>query len=188
MAAAATSIGSLLYILGEPEQFSIFFREKYARHLILVRTHGVSASVALLLGPTQFLYPREWAHRWRGYLYLTGVVVGGVTGLLMASMALGGLFSQLGFCLMALLWLFTGVRAYEAARKRMFRKHKAWMIRNFSLAFGAVVLRMYLFIGHHLNFDFDVIYPTSVWVCWTPCLVVGELFVARLARGSKAKQ
>jgi hypothetical protein len=45
---------------------------------------------------------------------------------------------------LALAWLYTGAKAFSAARQRDFVAHRRWMIRNFSLTFAAVTLRLYL--------------------------------------------
>src|SRR5687767_1351719 len=62
--------------------------ENFDTHRVLITVHAIGASIALLLGPFQFLdgwrvrSPR--AHRISGYLYLSlGVGVGGVSGVLL---------------------------------------------------------------------------------------------------------
>jgi hypothetical protein len=180
LAAWATAIGSLVYILNDPSHFAIPFRAKYIEHLTLVRVHGISAALTLVLGPLQWMWPRGKAHRFRGYLYLSSVVIAGFTGLWLASIAYGGLVSKSGFAVMAVLWWVTGWQAYRAARRREILLHRIWITRNFALAFGAVVLRVYLEAGQALGFDFYALYPTSVWVAWVPCLVVAEWRVTRL--------
>ncbi|WP_068854147.1 DUF2306 domain-containing protein [Stenotrophomonas rhizophila] len=63
------------------------------------------------MGPFQFStrlrqrYPA--AHRWAGRAYLSvGVLVGGLSGLYMATFAFGGLAAKIGFAALALMWLF----------------------------------------------------------------------------------
>lgn len=177
LAAWTAAIGSLVYILKDPRHFALPFRAKYTEHLYLVRTHGVSAALTLILGPLQWIRPRGKNHRLRGYLYLGSVAVGGGTGFFLALIASGGLISQSGFALVAVLWWLTGWQAYLWAKRRDYLQHQIWMTRNFALAFGAVVLRAYLEIGQHLGFDFYSLYPTSVWAAWIPCMVIGELRV-----------
>ena len=58
--------------------------------------------------------------------------------------AFGGPLAKLGFAGLAIAWLFTGARAFVAARTRDFVSHRRWMIRNFALTFAAVTLRLYL--------------------------------------------
>lgn len=168
-------MASARYILGDPLNFTLVFRAKYIDNLTLVRCHGVSAALTLALGPFQWL--RDRGHRLRGYLYLASVLVGSVTGLWLALLAFGGWSSKLGFSLMAVLWAYTGFRAYGAARLKHFEQHRQWMVRNFALAFGAVALRLYLEIAQGCGLDFFAIYPNAVWVAWLPCLVSAELYL-----------
>lgn len=179
LAAWVTAIGSLVYVLGDPRHFAFPFRLKYTEHLTLVRWHGVSAALTLLLGPLQWRRSRGTSHRVTGYIYLCSVVVGGLTGLWLALLAYGGPISKSGFTLMAILWLVTGWKAFHSARSGDFLAHQIWMTRNFALAFGAVVLRFYLEAGQRLGFDFHALYPTAVWACWIPCLALAEWRVAR---------
>lgn len=181
LAAFATAIGSLLYILGPPEQFSLPFRQKYMDHLVLVRSHGIGASLTLLLGPLQFSRRGGPSHRILGYFYLAGSLIGAVTAVPMSLMAVGGPGSKLGFLLMSLLWLVTALRAFQTARSGLFQEHRTWVIRSFSLAFGAVTLRFYLFCAEWLGGDFYSVYPTSVWISWLPCLVWGELYIHKFS-------
>ena len=182
LSAWVTAIGSLTYVLGDPRHFAFPFRLKYTEHLTLVRWHGVSAALTLLLGPLQWRRSRGYAHRVTGYIYLGSVAIGGFTGFWLALLAYGGLLSKSGFALMALLWWTTGWKAFRSARSQDFLAHQIWMIRNFALAFGAVVLRFYLEVGQRLGFDFYALYPTAVWACWVPCLALAEWRVARQSK------
>lgn len=82
-------------------------------------------------------------HRGNGKAYLIAVAIGAATGFVMAffsSVEFAGLF---GFAPLSLIWGWTGWRAYQAARARDFRTHQAWVIRNFSLTYAAVTLRLW---------------------------------------------
>ena len=163
----------------------------FDRHRALITTHAVGASFALLLGPFQFV--TAWRaraprlHRLLGYGYLgLGVGVGGIAGVLLAPRAFGGLPSALGFGLLGVLWLATGVMAFITARRRQFERHRAWMIRNFALALAAVTLRLYLPAGAIARIPFEVSYPIIAWLCWVPNLLVAELWLARRRAPSPA--
>jgi predicted membrane protein DUF2306 len=174
----ATALGSLLYILGDPNQFAYPFLPKYQAHLVLVRTHGVASALTLILGPLGFVQSLG-LHRQRGQLYLMCVLVGSITAVPMSLMAEGGPVSQAGFLLMSVLWAGTGYQAWREARRRNFLQHRIWVYRNFALSFGAVIFRAYL---HEMQLHgqlFHVIYPSAVWVCWIPVMLVGELLIER---------
>lgn len=184
LASIATALGSLEYILGDPENFSYPFTDKYQRHLLLVRTHGVAAALTLLLGPLGFIEKLGY-HRQRGQLYMLGVLLGTLTAIPMSLMAEGGLSSQVGFMVMSLLWGYTGFQAWRSARARDFTEHRLWVFRNFALSFGAVVFRAYLYHMQSAGFAFHDIYPSAVWVCWVPVMLVAESLASRrkLSRG-----
>lgn len=148
-------------------------------HRVLITVHAVAASIALLLGPTQFLdawrarAPR--AHRLAGYLYLVlGVGVGGSTGVLLARHSFGGFVSHAGFGLLGCLWLFTGFMALLSAKRRRYAEHRTWMIRNFALSLAAVTLRIYLPLSVVAGVPFEQFYPAVAWLCWVPNLIVAE--------------
>lgn len=145
-----------------------------------IYAHVFASAVALALGPFQFssrLRARHLVlHRWSGRLYLgLGVLVGGLAGLFMAAHAFGGLAARLGFACLALGWLYTGLRAYLAIRASNIVSHRRWMVRNFSLTFAAVTLRLWLPASVASGMAFELVYPVIAWLCWVPNLLVAEL-------------
>lgn len=152
----------------------------YNSHSLGIYTHVFGALFALLLGPWQFSTrlraARPTLHRWMGRAYLAiGVFIGGLAGLYMAFHAFGGLAAQSGFGLLAVLWLYTGMRAYSAIRKGDVTSHRRWMVRNFALSFAAVTLRLWLPGSVASGIAFEVAYPVIAWACWVPNLIVAEL-------------
>jgi len=164
-------------------------RAAFEAHAIGLYLHVFGACFALALGPFQFLRSlRERhpaLHRWMGLLYLSmGVLVGGVAGLYMSQFAFGGPPARLGFGVLALAWLYTGSRAYDAIRRREIAAHRRWMIRNFALAFAAVTLRLYLPVAAVSGVEFATAYAVIAWACWVPNLLVAEGLVrAKAAEG-----
>jgi hypothetical protein len=161
-------------------------RANFEIHRLGIYTHIFASSLALLLGPAQFLQGlrtrRPALHRWLGRLYLgVGVLFGGLGGLYMSRYAFGGAVSTGGFGLLALAWLYTGVQAYRAARARHFAAHRVWMVHNSALSLAAVTLRMYLGLGLAAGLPFERIYPVIAWLCWLPNLLVAQLLVRREA-------
>lgn len=151
----------------------------FDEHRLLITVHAIGASVALLLGPLQFLdhlrarAPR--AHRMLGYLYLVlGVGVGGTAGVMLARFSFGGLVSHVGFGTLGCLWLFTGFMALAAAKRRHFDAHRLWMERNFALTLAAVTLRLYVPASVAAGVRFEEFYPAVAWLCWVPNLIVVE--------------
>jgi uncharacterized membrane protein len=151
----------------------------FVAHPIGVYFHVFAAAVTLALGPFQFSdrlrASRIQLHRLIGRAYLgVGVLVGGLSGLYLAAFAFGGPVAKTGFAMLAVSWLYTGLRAYLAIRRRAIDEHRKWVLRNFSLAFAAVMLRIYIPVPVLASVDFAVAYPIIAWACWTPNILVAE--------------
>ncbi|MEQ1658980.1 MAG: DUF2306 domain-containing protein [Hylemonella sp.] len=154
-------------------------RATFEAQRIGIYAHVFAALFTLALGPFQFSArlraARPVLHRWMGRLYLgVGVLVGGLAGLYMAFFAYGGWVSSLGFGLLALAWLYTGLRAYRAIRAGKVMEHRRWMVRNFALTFAAVTLRLWLPASIVAGVPFELAYPVIAWLCWIPNLLVAE--------------
>ncbi len=152
-------------------------------HPVGIYAHVFASLVALSLAPFQFSSrlrsARPRVHRTMGRAYLgIGVLVGGLSGLYMATFAFGGMIAKLGFACLAVGWLYTGLRAYQAIRRGAVAEHRRWMIRNVSLTLAAVTLRIYLPSSMLAAIPFEVAYPVIAWLCWVPNLVAAELLFA----------
>lgn len=158
--------------------------------------HAFSSGIALLLGPFQFLnrlrQRRPVLHRWLGRIYLTGILVGGLSAFVIAPGIISGLVGQVGLSLLGVLWLWTGWNAYSTIRAGQVTLHREWMIRNFGLTFAAVTLRLWLgiLIGTQVPLldvkyggDFDALfveaYRVVMWLCWVPNLIIAEWIIQR---------
>lgn len=154
-------------------------KANFIAHSAGIYTHAFASAVALLLGPFQFSTNLRTSHpeihRWLGRAYLAmGVLVGGAAGFYLSLHAFGGSSAQLGFAVLSVFWLYTGSRAYLAIRRGAIAEHRKWMIRNFSLTFAAVTLRLYLPAFMVSGVEFSVAYPVIAWLCWVPNLVFAE--------------
>jgi uncharacterized membrane protein len=175
------------YFLVDP---AVYFEEQrpvYEDNLAMLLAHVGGASVALLAGPFQFLprlrARRRRVHRIVGRLYLAGIVIGGLSGLALSTIAYGGPVARFGFGTLGVLWLLSGAKAFTEIRAGRVAEHRAWMVRNFALTFAAVTLRLWLpLLTEGFGVDFDVAYPLVAWLCWVPNLAVAEMLVARRRR------
>ena len=154
-------------------------KANFLAHEVGIYTHVFASAVAMLLGPFQFwawlrrTHPR--VHRVIGRTYLgVGVAFGGLAGLYMSAFAFGGLVAKLGFAGLAACWLYTGLRAYRAIRRGAVQEHRQWVIRNVSLTFAAVTLRIYMPVSMIAGIPFELAYPVVAWACWVPNLLVAE--------------
>ncbi|GAA3247795.1 DUF2306 domain-containing protein [Dactylosporangium siamense] len=114
-------------------------------HYWVLVAHVLTATVALIVGPAQFIArirARRRVHRTLGRIYLLGgVLPAGVTAIPVALWS-GHLLTQVSLTTAAALWLVTGALAYRAARRRDFAAHRRWMLRNYALTFLAVTSRV----------------------------------------------
>ncbi len=163
-----------------------FLQARIASHAPSLYLHFLGGSAALVLGALQMstLLRQRWPrlHRWMGRLYLTAVLLAGLAGLQMASVAVGGLVAQTGFATMAVLWLGSALMGYRAIRRGDVRAHRNWMMRNYALTLAALTLRLYLGITlAGLQMDFMQVYPFISWACWIPNLLLAEWLFVRPA-------
>jgi hypothetical protein len=125
-------------------------------------------------------FPR--VHHWMGQTYTLACLVGGLAGGSIALFSASGLVAGAGFFALAICWLFCTVRAYLAVRAGDYVTHQRWMTRSFSLAFAAVMLRIYLPVSLIAGIEYADAYPVIAWACWVPNLIVAQFLVAS-ARG-----
>ena len=145
--------------------------------------HVIAASVALLLGGFQF-FTQLWAralavHRWIGRSYVLAVLIGGLSGLVVGTQAVGGIVAAVGFSLLAMSWLGSTALALWYVRTGNINAHRCWMIRSFALTFAAVTLRIYLLIFTLSGFEYAEASVYLGWICWVPNLVFAEWYLRR---------
>ena len=162
---------------GSPE-----FQARFSEYPVTSSMHVIGGGIVIITGGFQF-----WSrlrrdhiniHRWLGRIYLTFVLIGGIGGLVIAPSSNGGLVAHFGFGLLAILWLFSGWQAYACIRRGDIAEHRAWMMRNFSMTFGAVMLRVYLGFFGAAGVDFADSYPVVSWLAWVPNLILVEWYLA----------
>jgi uncharacterized membrane protein len=156
----------------------------FEAHRVAIFVHIFCSMLAMALGPWQFFHGlrarRPALHRWSGRVYLVGgVLPGGISGLYVSGFAFGGTLNQIGFAVLAILWLTTGYLAYRAIRRGDVAAHQRWMLRNFALTFAAVTLRLYLGTFAAMGMAFETFYAWLGWLCWVPNLMFIEWFIRR---------
>lgn len=160
----------------------VYFPEQklvYMAHTTMLLIHIVGAMLAILIGPFQFLDKMRTGrllkiHRWLGRTYLIAVLFGGLAGLYLAPLSHGGIISRLGFGVLALLWLYSGFKAYKHIRNKEIESHCEWMTRNYALTFAGVMLRLWMPTFVMSGVDFTAGYVVVAWLCWVPNLLVAE--------------
>jgi uncharacterized membrane protein len=176
---------SLGYLTMDPDNFP-FTQQKavYTAHMAMLITHVITAMLAILIGPFQFLPGLRKGrllkvHRWLGRTYLLSILFGGLSGLYMAQFAYGGIISRVGFAALAILWLYSGYRAYRHIRNKEIEQHREWMTRNYALTLAGLMLRVWVPLSMPLGIDFTLAYMFIGWLCWVPNLFVAEWIVRR---------
>jgi hypothetical protein len=150
-------------------------------------THITFGGIALLIGWLQFSKKirakKLNLHRTIGKAYMVAVALSGIGGVIIAMSANGGPVCMVGFGLLAVTWLYTDLQGYRTIRKLRIEQHRAWMIRNYSLTFAAVTLRIYLPLATAvMHIPFIPSYRVISWLCWVPNLIVAEMLIRRANR------
>ncbi len=117
-----------------------------------------------------------------GGLYLWVVLLlAAPSGLLIGLHANGGFWSQLAFCLLAILWFAFSWLAWRAAKRKDWTAHRDFMIRSFALALSAITLRMwkYALVALFQPRPMDV-YRWVAWLGWVINLAIAEMIILYL--------
>ncbi|WP_161632188.1 DUF2306 domain-containing protein [Nakamurella lactea] len=182
----------------DPSDSAVGLRPGVPWHFAALMTHIVTASVALALGPLQFVrrirrIPRLHRYIGRGYLF-AGVFPSSLVGIPVALLSTAGPIAAAGLLVGDLIWLVTGVQAYRLVRAHRYREHARWMVRNFALTFAAVTFRIWLplllvvqlpLLDRSYGGDFDPLFHTAYLItCWL-AFIPNLLLVNRYLRRSR---
>lgn len=157
------------------------FLDHITNRRTLFLMHIAAAPVALAVGAFQFMpklrAKRSGLHRWMGRIYGLSILIGGIGALGIGVTAIGGPVAQVGFTLLAILWLATTANAVRLAMQRNIVEHRKWMIRSFALTFAAVTLRLQLPFFFAGGYDYAAASLWVAWTCWVPNLIVAERII-----------
>lgn len=183
--AALTALASLRYFSLQPAVFIPGQAVAYMANLGPLLLHIAGGTVALAIGPYQFLpnlrARRPRLHHVLGRVYLAAVLCTAVGGLGLARIALGGPMARLGFAVMAVVLLLFTLLAVAAIRRRDIATHRRWMYRSYAAVFSAVTFRAWLGLLLPFGLPFDAVYAVGAWVSWMVNVMVADL-IAGLAR------
>ena len=181
LSALAVGLFSLRYALpGMPFQLDLPSLQ-LSRQAFIV--HAVSASLALMLGPLQFVaslrsrFPA--VHCWTGRGYVLAIAVAWLSSLPMAVHTMTGTVAATGFFALGLIWVVTTGMGVACALQRRFAEHRRWMIRSYALTAAAITLRIYLGASMAVGIDEQLSYPFIAWLCWVPNLLGAEWYLRR---------
>ncbi|OOQ61462.1 hypothetical protein BC343_21100 [Mucilaginibacter pedocola] len=121
-----------------------------------------------------------------GKIYVFGILFFGAPGAYVMTLFVdrgAGVF--ISFLLQNTLWVASTLAGWVLVMKGNITDHKKMMRRSYALAFGAVMLRFYIFLfntfGHGVNFEHN--YLIIAFASWVPNLLVAE-WVNRLEEKS----
>lgn len=150
--------------------------------------HAVPAGLTLIVGPWQFVpklrtrFPRS--HRVLGRVYLVSVILAAAAASYATVVTPSGFPLQVAFSVLIVAWLYSAFQGYRTIRRGDVRSHRIWMIRNYTLTFAAVTLRLYLMLGVALmnvipSLTFRDVYTSSAWLSLLGNVLVAEYFILR---------
>jgi hypothetical protein len=145
--------------------------------------HISTSLIVLFTGIFQFVnyllvhYPR--LHRVLGKIYLITVLFfSAPSGLIMSFYANGGLWAQLSFVCVSVLWWVFSFIAYQKIKQRKVAQHIDFMIRSYALTLSAISLRLYVvFLPHLFHLHSHEMYTLVAWLSWVPNLLVAEIII-----------
>ncbi len=181
---------ALLYFgldaLGDAEQ-----KESYDQIFISSRMHIIMGGLAMLIAPIQLhaglrnkFLP---LHKKLGYIYFVAVALSSVSGFIVAWYSVATLIGDVGFAFLAVAWFVTALMGFITIKQGNVRAHELWMLRNITLTFAAISIRIMLPILPLLfDLSFERVFDIVAWACWVPQLLLLELYL-RKRRSSKKK-
>jgi hypothetical protein len=184
--ASATAIGlwSLRYLLPSPPQ-AIHFENFTDRHRAFT-LHAAFASIALLVGPWQFLpsvlFRRRRLHRFLGWIYVSAVALGWLASLPLSLHAHTGAAASAGFQTLGIAWLTCTLLGFLDVRAGRIVEHRRWMIRSYALTTAAITLRFYVVGSGVLHIPLGQSYPYIAWLCWIPNALIAQWLISSTPR------
>jgi uncharacterized membrane protein len=185
------ALNSLTDLSAHDQQLAANYVDRPAVVQLAFYLHVGFGGLALLLSPLLFVTQlRAWStalHRAVGRVVLGAIAIAGVAGLVLAPHSLAGPVGTLGFGLLAVLWLVFAGTAFRAIRRSDVAGHRRWMVRTFALTYGAVTLRLWLFVlitgqvglaGAPDQTAFERAYLLVPFLSWVPNLLVAERYLA----------
>ena len=143
--------------------------------------HIIGSSIILLAGFFQFskrVYNNRTLHKVLGKLYVFGVLFFAAPGAYVMTVFINrGKWVAISFFLQNTLWVTFTLLAFILIKNRQIDAHIKMMRRSYALAFGAVTLRLYIFLFTiFLNgVAFANNYVIIAFLSWLPNLIIAEL-------------
>ncbi len=157
--------------------------------------HICAASIALLVGPTQFWM--GWTghyvrlHRKLGTLYVISVALSCLTAVYLVATTRRGLVFGSGLGALTVAWILATTLAYVAIMRRQFQQHWEWMIRSYILTFVFVNFRLMVMLMKVLKVGTsEDRLEIAIWLSWIGPLLIAEIIMQgrKIFRATTAKR
>jgi hypothetical protein len=182
---ALTALAAIVFVVVAAMPYllsSSYGPPEYAPRRGWLLLHIGGGIIALLTGPVQLwlgLSDRgmEW-HRRMGIGYMTGVGLGSVGALYMATHTDFGWVFGAGLFALAVAWVTTTTLAYLAIKRSLTEQHKEWMIRSYVVTFAFVTFRVIqpALQAGHIGTPLEQL-AVAAWACWAVPLLITELVI-----------
>lgn len=145
--------------------------------------HITGAMICIVTGIPQFfsffLKKIPAWHIYCGKVYVIAILyVACPAGFYMSFFANGGIWGQIPFATIAVLWFITTWYSYQLIKRKDWIKHAKWMIRSYALTLSAVTFRLYnVFFGMVMYIDPIENYQISLWLSLVGNILLGELAI-----------
>jgi len=143
-------------------------------------SHIVASSIILIAGFFQFsekVYNNRQLHKLLGKIYVLGVLLFAAPGAAIMTFFIGrGPWVTTSFILQNTLWFTFTFLSWQSIKRGNTNQHVAMMRYSYALAFGAVMLRMYVFLFTMVGIGvaFPNNYLIIAFASWVPNLLVAE--------------
>ncbi|OIK12126.1 hypothetical protein BIV60_16750 [Bacillus sp. MUM 116] len=150
--------------------------------------HIVTGSIALILGPFQFLKisrKKIKMHRTIGKIYVASIFLSVPAGVYLAFYATGGIGSTIGFIFLDITWLVTTFIGLQRIRERNLQSHQEWMIRSYAVTVVFITFRLimpiFVFLFH---LGYPIGFPLAVFVSMIINLSLAERYLKKNRKGT----
>lgn len=145
--------------------------------------HVYSSIFVLAFGFLQFLPTIRSSFRKThiiiGKIYVVLILfVAAPSGLIMGIHGNGGIYAQISFCILSILWSIFTYIAFHKAKKKQFFAHQNFMILSFALTLSAISLRLFkwLIVNTWALPPMDT-YRIVVWLGWLFNILIAVLII-----------
>jgi len=108
---------------------------------------------------------------------MISVLICSSSGFSIAYYSSGGIIAAFGFGVIAVLTFVSNVFAFVSIKNRKIKEHQKWMMRNYSLIFAAVTLRIWLPTALLFGATIEQALMIISWVSWIPNLLGMEIYI-----------